>query len=65
MPIYHSKLFQEPHIVFVEDPNVVYIIAQKRGAFDSHTEGIAGKFLRIISDSLEHMRMHHTGTKYF
>ena len=63
--MYHSKLFQEPYIVFIQNPNVVYIIAEKRSAFDTHAECIAGIFLRIISNRLKHMRMNHAGAENF
>ncbi len=50
MPIYHSKLLQESHIVFIKNTNVVYIITEERSALDAHAECVAGIFLRIISN---------------
>src|SRR3989475_12923980 len=54
-----SKLFQNPQIIFVEEPEVVDAIADHGDAFDAEAEGPAGPDFGIVADVLEHLRMHH------
>src|SRR5215510_5202556 len=53
------KLPQKPHVVLVEQPDVVDPIPDHRDAFDAEAEGPAGPDLGIVADVLEHLRVHH------
>src|SRR5207245_5101576 len=53
------KLFQEPQIILVEQPDVVDAIADHGNALDAEPEGPAGPDFRIVSDVFKHLRMHH------
>src|SRR6267142_5149757 len=53
------KLLQEPHVVFVEEANVVDAITDHRDAFDAEAERPAGPDFGIVADVLEDLRMHH------
>src|ERR1017187_6901012 len=53
------KLFQKPHVVFVEEADVVDAIAEHGDAFDAEAECPASPDGGIIADVLEHLRMHH------
>src|SRR5207302_11505236 len=54
-----SELPQKPQIIFVEEPDVVDAIADHGDAFDAKAEGPAGPDFGIVTDVLEHLRMHH------
>ena len=54
-----SKLFQEAHVVFIEEADVVDAVAEHGDAFDAEAERPAGPDFRIVADVLEHLRMHH------
>src|SRR3989442_3677401 len=53
------KLFQKPQIILVEQPDVVDAITDHGDALDAEAEGPAGPDFRIVTDVLEHLRMHH------
>src|SRR6266850_3141711 len=53
------KLFQESHVVFVEEADVVDAVAEHGDAFDAEAERPAGPDFRIVADVLEDLRMHH------
>src|SRR5271165_960689 len=54
-----SKLFQEPHVVFVEEADVVDAVAEHGDAFDAEAERPPGPDGGIVANGLEHLRMHH------
>src|SRR5687768_9140363 len=60
-----GKLFQEPQIVFVEQPNVLNSVAQDRDALDADAPREPGVALRIVSHRLEDGWMHHSRSADF
>src|SRR5581483_2528074 len=57
---HESKLPQEPQIVLVKQSNVINPVADHCDPLDPKAERPAGPNLRIITDVLEHLRMHHS-----
>src|SRR5262249_30141627 len=46
------KLFQKPHVVLVEQPDVFHLVAENRHALDADAPGKAGVLLGIVADRL-------------
>src|SRR5512135_1109840 len=53
------KLFQELQIIFKEQSEIIYAVAQHGQAFHAHTEGETDVFFAVDADMLEYVRMHH------
>src|SRR5438046_1795757 len=53
------KLLEEPQIVVVKQPDILYPVPENRDPLDADAPGEAGMALGIVADRLEHCRMHH------
>src|SRR5882724_9697657 len=54
-----SELFQEPHVVFVKEADIVDAVTEHGDAFDAEAERPAGPHFGVVADVLEDLRMHH------
>src|ERR1700693_1890582 len=54
-----SKLFQEPKVEFVEEPDVVDVVLQHRHALDAESPRVAVPRGRVDPAVAEHLRMDH------
>ena len=59
------ELFEEPHVVLVEEADVLDAILEHRHPLDAHSEGEAGDAVGIVSDGFEDRRMHHAAAENF
>src|ERR1044072_8723348 len=57
------KLFQEPEVVLVEQPDVLDLVAQDGHPLDAHAPREAGVLLRVVADRFEHCRVHHASAE--
>ena len=59
------ELFQEPDIVLRVQPQVIHLIFNLRYALYPHAKCKACVYLRVYTKVAQHIRVHHSATKYF
>src|SRR5947209_6494798 len=57
-----SELPQKPHIILIEQPNIINSIPHHGDAFDAEAERPPAPDFGIIADPLENFGMHHAAT---
>ena len=53
-------MLQKTQIIGIEMPYVVDAVPQHRDSLRAHAECEAGVLIRVVADSSEHLRMHHS-----
>src|SRR5262245_23086850 len=53
------ELLQEPEVVLVKQPDVADLMPEDRDPLDAEAPGEPGVFLCVVTDRLEHRRVHH------
>src|SRR5215471_17003414 len=56
------KLFQEPHVILKQQPNIIQAVHQSAHAIDSEPKSKAGVFMWIDIDRAQHVRVDHART---
>ena len=59
------SMFQKPHIIFTEQPQIIDPVFQHGRSFNAHTKCKAGIFITVDTTIVQHSRMHHTATENF
>ena len=59
-----SELPQEPHVVLIQQPDVVDLVSPHAKPLNAQPEGKAGHVFRIIAHRAQHIRVDHTGPSH-